>query len=70
MLIIRRIGFLKINPFSRTPDSAIPGLTSSVLSMRLKELEKEGFIESTEEKRSPIMVLWRLTPKGKETIIS
>jgi DNA-binding HxlR family transcriptional regulator len=38
--------------------------------MRLKELEKEGSIESTEEERSPIMVLWRLTPKGKETIIS
>ena len=67
MLIIRDIGFLKINRFNRILDS-IPGLTPRVLSMRLKELEKEGFIECTEEKRWPMMVRWRLTPKGKDTI--
>jgi len=67
MLIIRNIGFLKINRFNRILDS-IPGLTPRVLSMRLKELEKEGFIECTHEKRSPMMVRWRLTPKGKDTM--
>ncbi len=36
--------------------------------MRLKELKKEGFIECAEEKRSPTMVLWRLTPKGKDML--
>jgi DNA-binding HxlR family transcriptional regulator len=36
--------------------------------MRLKELEKEGFIKCVEEKRSPMMVLWRLTEKGKDTL--
>jgi DNA-binding HxlR family transcriptional regulator len=36
--------------------------------MRLKDLEKEGFIECIEEKRSPIKVLWRLTQKGKDTM--
>lgn len=36
--------------------------------MRLKELEREGLIECTEEKRSPMMVLWRLTEKGKDTL--
>ncbi len=36
--------------------------------MRLKELEKEGLIECSEEKRSPMRVLWRLTEKGKDTL--
>jgi DNA-binding HxlR family transcriptional regulator len=67
MLIIRDIGFLKIQRFNRILDS-IHGLTPRVLSMRLKELEKEGFIEYIEKKKSPIMVLWRLTEKGKDTL--
>jgi DNA-binding HxlR family transcriptional regulator len=37
--------------------------------MRLKELEKEGLIECIEKKLPPpIMVLWRLTEKGKDTL--
>jgi DNA-binding HxlR family transcriptional regulator len=67
MLIIRDIGFLKINRFNRILES-IAGLTPRVLSMRLKELKKEGFIECTEEKRLPMMVLWSLTRKGKDTV--
>jgi DNA-binding HxlR family transcriptional regulator len=67
MLIIRDIGFLKINRFNRILES-IAGLTPRVLSMRLKELKKEGFIECTEEKRLPMMVLWSLTRKGKDTM--
>jgi DNA-binding HxlR family transcriptional regulator len=67
MLIIRDIGFLKIQRFNRILDS-IHGLTPRVLSMRLKELEKEGFIECIEKKKSPIMVLRRLTEKGKDTL--
>jgi DNA-binding HxlR family transcriptional regulator len=67
IMIIRDIGFLKINRFNRFLES-IQGLTPRVLSMRLKELEKEGFIECTEQKTSPMMVLWRLTEKGKDTL--
>jgi DNA-binding HxlR family transcriptional regulator len=67
ILIIRDIGFLKIERFNWILES-IPGLTPRVLSMRLKELEKEGFIKCVEEKRSPMMVLWRLTEKGKDTL--
>jgi DNA-binding HxlR family transcriptional regulator len=67
MLIIRDIGFLKINRFNRILESIV-GLTPRVLSMRLKELKKEGFIECTEEKRLPMMVLWSLTRKGKDTM--
>jgi DNA-binding HxlR family transcriptional regulator len=67
MLILRDIGFLKIVRFNRILDS-IPGLTPRVLSMRLRELEDEGFIECTGGKRHPIMVVWRLTEKGRDTM--
>ena len=67
ILILRDIGFLKIERFNRLLES-IEGLTPRVLSMRLKQLEKEGFIECVEEKRSPMMVRWRLTEKGKDTL--
>jgi DNA-binding HxlR family transcriptional regulator len=58
ILIIRDIGVRKINRFNRILES-IPGLTPRVLSMRLKELEKEGLIECIEKKKSPptMMVL-------------
>jgi DNA-binding HxlR family transcriptional regulator len=68
ILIIRDIGVRKINRFNRILES-IPGLTPRVLSMRLKELEKEGLIECIEKKKSStMMVLWRLTEKGKDTL--
>jgi DNA-binding HxlR family transcriptional regulator len=68
ILIIRDIGVRKINRFNRILES-IPGITPRVLSMRLKELEKEGLIECIEKKKSPpMMVLWRLTEKGKDTL--
>jgi DNA-binding HxlR family transcriptional regulator len=43
ILIIRDIGLNKIRRFNRLLES-IPGITPRVLSMRLKELEKEGYI--------------------------
>jgi DNA-binding HxlR family transcriptional regulator len=49
ILIIRDIGVRKINRFNRILES-IPGLTPRVLSMRLKELEKEGLIECIEKR--------------------
>jgi DNA-binding HxlR family transcriptional regulator len=68
ILIIRDIGFRKIDRFSKLLGS-IPGLTPRVLSMRLKELEIEGLIECVhEKKKTPMMVLWRLTEKGKDTL--
>ena len=67
ILILRDIGFLKINRFNRLLES-IHGLTPRVLSMRLKELEKEDFIECIEQKRSPMIVQWGLTEKGKDTM--
>jgi DNA-binding HxlR family transcriptional regulator len=67
ILIIRDIGLNKIRRFNRLLES-ISGITPRVLSMRLKELEKEGFIICEEKKKSPMMVSWRLTEKGKDTI--
>ena len=67
ILILRDIGFLKIDRFNRILES-IARLMPRVLSMRLKQLEREGFIECVEERRSPIMVRWRLTEKGKDTL--
>jgi DNA-binding HxlR family transcriptional regulator len=67
MLIIRDIGVYKITRFNRLLES-IAGITPRVLSMRLQELEKKGFIERVEDKRSPMIVQWRLTEKGKDTL--
>ena len=67
LLILRDIGFLKIIRFNRILES-IPGLTPRVLSMRLRELEDEGFIECVGGKRQPTMVVWRLTEKGRDTM--
>jgi DNA-binding HxlR family transcriptional regulator len=67
ILIIRDIGLNKIKRFNRLLES-ISGITPRVLSMRLNELEKEGYIECEEKEKSPMMVSWRLTEKGKDTI--
>ena len=67
MLILRDIGFRKIDRFNRVLES-IPGLTPRVLSMRLKELEGDGIIESVEDHRSPQVLRWSLTEKGRDTL--
>ncbi|MGN6623323.1 MAG: winged helix-turn-helix transcriptional regulator [Candidatus Nitrosocosmicus sp.] len=67
ILIIRDIGFRKIGRFNRLLES-IPGLTPRVLSMRLKELEKEGLIECVQKKRMPMIVVWSLTEKGRDIL--
>jgi DNA-binding HxlR family transcriptional regulator len=67
ILIIRDIGFRKIGRFNRLLES-IPGLTPRVLSMRLKELEKEGLIECIQKKRMPMIVVWSLTEKGRDIL--
>lgn len=46
----------------------MPGLTPRVLSMRLKELENEGLIECVEDRKSPMIVRWTITEKGRDVI--
>ncbi|MDQ3836733.1 MAG: helix-turn-helix transcriptional regulator [Thermoproteota archaeon] len=67
MLVLRDIGILGVDRFSRLLNS-IPGLTPRVLSMRLKELEKEGLIECIEKGKSPMIVRWTITEKGRDVI--
>lgn len=67
MLLLRDIGFRHIDRFNRLLES-IPGLTPRVLSMRLKELEKDGIIKQVENGSSPMIVRWALTEKGEDAL--
>jgi DNA-binding HxlR family transcriptional regulator len=67
MLVMRDIGFAGVDRFNRLLDT-VPGITPRVLSMRLKELEKEGFIECIENEKSPMIVRWALTEKGRDVL--
>ena len=67
MLVLRDIGILGVDRFNRLLAS-IPGLTPRVLSMRLKELEKEGFIKCIEKGNSSMSVRWTLTEKGRDAL--
>src|SRR3989441_4867910 len=64
-LLLRDIGFRKIDRFNHLIES-IPGLTPRVLSMRLKELERDGIIRKTEDE--DLVVRWTLTEKGEDTL--
>ena len=67
LLILRDIGFRKIDRFNRLLES-VSGITPRMLSMRIKELERAEFIECIENQKSPMIVRWRLTRKGKDTL--
>lgn len=67
MLIIRNIGFGKIDRFNRILEIT-PGLTPRVLSMCLKELEKQGFITQVKSQSDPVIVRWALTEKGMDVL--
>src|SRR5215831_18758563 len=68
MIVLRDIGFRKIDRFNRLLES-IQGLTPRVLSMRLKELEEDGIIQRVVENgTTPTSVRWMLTEKGQDTL--
>ncbi len=68
MFILRDIGFRRINRFNQLIKS-IPGLTPRVLSMRLKELEAEGYIERiVKGETSEAEVRWGITDKGADAL--
>lgn len=66
-LILRDVGFRKIDRFNHLLES-IPGLTPRVLSMRLKELEKDGIIRRMEDSNYPTITRWSLTEKGMDAL--
>jgi DNA-binding HxlR family transcriptional regulator len=67
MLIMRDVGFLKVDRFNHILRT-LPGLTPRVLAMRLRELERNGFIKRIEIQRKPRFVRWGLTEKGRDTL--
>ena len=67
LLILRDIGFFKTNRFNQILH-VTPGLTPRVLSMRLHELEKTGFIKRVNGSKSAREVYWALTEKGRDVL--
>jgi DNA-binding HxlR family transcriptional regulator len=67
LLILRDIALKKITRFNQIRRS-LPGLTPRVLTLRLEELEEDGFIRARVIKKSPRVVEWELTEKGNDTV--
>ncbi len=65
LLVLRNIGLYRAQRFNEML-RLTSGLTKRVLSMRLKELEREGFIEVVESGRN--YTKWDLTEKGKDVL--
>ncbi|MHB1869171.1 MAG: winged helix-turn-helix transcriptional regulator [Nitrososphaerales archaeon] len=65
LLVIRNIGLFGKHRFNEML-KVTPGLTKRVLSMRLKELERGGFIEVGEKGLN--YSKWYLTQKGRDTL--
>ncbi len=67
LLILRNVAFLKTKRFNKMLQ-ATPGLTARVLSMRLNELERTGFIKRINGSSSANEIHWMLTEKGKDVL--
>ena len=65
LLILRNIELFGKHRFNEML-KVTPGLTRRVLSMRLKELKRDGFIEISLRSRS--YTLWNLTQKGRDVL--
>jgi len=67
LLILRNIALARIDRFNQIRRS-VSGLTSRVLTMRLRELEESGLIKPLIIEERPKVVRWVLTEKGEDTI--
>lgn len=65
LLILRNIGLFRAQRFNEML-KVTPGLTKRVLSIRLKELERENFIHLIDKKQN--YAKWDLTEKGKDSL--
>lgn len=65
LLVLRNIGLYRTRRFNDML-RITPGLTKRVLAMRLRELEREGFIQAVE--RGPHYTKWDLTEKGEDAL--
>ena len=67
ILIIRDMSMRKIERFSDLLKS-VSGITPRVLSARLRELNKAGYIRRTEVQKKPHLIRWGLTEKGWDVL--
>lgn len=67
LLILRNIAVYRQQRFNRLLES-LPGIPPKVLSTRLHELEAAGLIEKVETRRTPNLVRWDLTERGRDLI--
>jgi DNA-binding HxlR family transcriptional regulator len=67
LLVLRDIAFLKIGRFSKILKNN-SGLTPRVLSMRLRDLEREGLIKRTVNPLEKLDIRYQLTKKGQDTM--
>ncbi|MFZ0891128.1 MAG: helix-turn-helix domain-containing protein [Thermoplasmata archaeon] len=65
LLILRNIGLYRRDRFNEML-RITPGLSKRVLAMRLKELERGGFIRVVEKGRN--FTRWGLTEKGEDAL--
>lgn len=65
LLVLRNIGLYQTQRFNEML-RITPGLTKRVLAMRLKELQRGGFIRPLE--RGPNFTRWGLTEKGEDAL--
>lgn len=65
LLVLRNIGLYRKQRFNEMLNFT-PGLTQRVLAMRLRELQRDGFIKVVERGRNHSK--WDLTEKGKDVL--
>ncbi len=65
MVLVLREMFLGVTQFNRLEENVV-GITSKVLSQRLKELRRLGIVRRTIVSEAPIRVEYRLTELGEE----
>lgn len=65
LLVLRNIGLYRAQRFNDML-RITPGLTKRVLAMRLRELDRGGFIQPVE--RGPHHTKWGLTEKGEDAL--
>src|SRR5487761_860670 len=65
LLVLRNIELFEKHRFNEML-KVTPGITKRVLSIRLRELEREGFIEVSDSGRNYLK--WELTEKGKDVL--
>jgi len=67
LLVLRDIGFLKETRF-RAILRNNPGMTPRILSMRLRDLQREGLIERVTAGKGRSEISYRLTTKGRDAL--